>query len=382
MSKHIGILEVNYHSQNAYYLARILKDRYDVTLIVDPDIKEKLQTFPGDYLGDISWIVRDKSETVREFLSRINKQVFDFLFIGTATGTAPDLVKFARLSSGIPSVTYVYKVYNWLAPKPYLSWSIRDMIRENSRSLARQYVISKQNVLLSEYQTGEKLMGSVRGGAEVQMLRPLFRSDWSNETGFAGDEFRLVVPGAITQNRGVEYADLLRIATEFPENIAIELLGRPKDNYGENIVEKAAAASQFKTNNEWIPHTEFATAIETADLLLGPFSRSGMTWKTGSRYEHRSVSVGSGITLDAIKYATPLMLPEYYNYDPELADGVETYNSINEIPKVIENLISVPNNRVTQMQTSIEEVSENYNMSKQRDRFESFVEDMIRGNNT
>ena len=106
-----------------------------------------------------------------------------------------------------------------------------------------------------------------------------------------------------------------------------------------------------------------------------------MTWKTGSRYERRSVSVGSGITLDAIKYATPLMLPEYYNYDPELANAVETYDSIDEIPKVIENLISVPNNRITQVQTSIEEVSENYNLSKQRDRFESFVEDMMRGNN-
>jgi hypothetical protein len=138
------------------------------------------------------------------------------------------------------------------------------------------------------------------------------------------------------------------------------------------VVRKAAGKDQIETHDSWIPHAEFATAVETADALLGPFTRSGMTWKAGSRYERRSVSVGSGITLDAIKYATPLILPKYYKYDPELTSAVATFESPTELPAIIKRLTSDDTNNLQQMQSTIDNIAGKYSLSEHRDRFESF----------
>jgi len=381
MTKEIGIVEINYHSQNTYYLCKILKRKYDITLFIDSEIYERLKTFPeSEFLEDVHMVVRKDSESKQGFLSKVknvSEESLDFLLFGTVTGTAPELFRFARCSIDLPTAMYIYKVYNWMAPKIYFDRSIRNTIRENLRNLARQYVISKQNYLLSEYQTGSKLISEIRGDVNVQMLRPLFRSDWTIGGSVRNEDLRIVIPGSIKQGRGIEYKNLLSISEKIPNGVVIELLGRPMDEYGRRVIEEAAQKAQFEIHDSWIPHADFAATIESADALFGPFSRDNMTWKTGSRTERRSVSVGSGITLDAVKYSTPLILPKYYTHDPELDSGVKTYGSFEDIPRLTEKLISDESDTLTRMKSGMDSVSEKYTLSTQRDRFESFVDGMI-----
>lgn len=146
---------------------------------------------------------------------------------------------------------------------------------------------------------------------------------------------RLVIPGSIDKKRR-DYNSILLLAAQLTEakiDTVITLLGKPAGNYGDDILQRAAAATndtvRFVTYLDEVAQQEFEQQIADAHFLFSPLVQEavfddGITEVYGQ-------TICSGNISDIIRHAKPFIIPAYIMTETTLQDAGFRYDQPGDI---------------------------------------------------
>lgn len=166
---------------------------------------------------------------------------------------------------------------------------------------------------------------------------------------FEGDQYipdnpiRFTVPGHIQSQRR-NYDVVLDVFAglfeQFGDKIELQLLGTSSGEYGKRILsrcdELVDAGYNLMTYTDWIPIDEFESGLRRSHFILSPLRKE---IKKGLVRERYGVSKGSGNVLDAIRTATPLIVPDHFTLADEIVEATITYQNREELRERIESLV-------------------------------------------
>ena len=157
------------------------------------------------------------------------------------------------------------------------------------------------------------------------------------------EQIVFVVPGTINKVRRNYELVLNTFETLFQkynDKIKLILLGRPIQNYSEEIVKKCEELILKNCNlhyyKEAVSVEEFDIQLKNCDFVISPLNLI-------IEKEIYSWTKGTGVFADALKYGKVTFVPEGYNTCEELPHSVILFSDSNSLYNEIEKYILQPN---------------------------------------
>ncbi|QCS42016.1 glycosyltransferase [Natrinema versiforme] len=382
MRPNIGLLNLSSHENYLLDLCKITAEIANVTVFTTEGICKRIIGKTSTLQNDINWVTKKDHETDHSFLSRIQSQEMvnlDSLISFPFYGTIFDYLQYDNFNPNCQFILFAYDLNGWIGREIGLTPKIYNYLKYP----IKQKFLKKIDLLLVEF---EPIMVYARNHfheTTVETFTSVIHKNnikESSELSQAHDQespITITVPGLIDESRR-EYETILR-ALESLSNIGMNdiefvLLGQPVGDYGESIIRRAkkfeGPRMKVVSFHNWIPEKEFSHYIEKSNLLISPLRR---TRKSDGFVEHYGQSKGSGAISDAIRNATPLLLPEWYEVPDRLMPGINTFKSDNDLSRIVSKFIK--DNKIRQnLKEGAKEAASEYTRTKQKKRLHEIIQ--------
>jgi hypothetical protein len=329
----VGLLGVDSGHRHILHGTCDLLDREDVdlTLFTTPDNRDGLED-RGLETNGMDVVLADEDESYRSFLRRVESRAsarLDLLYVNTVgyrlgrylsyIGFDPDCLLYAR----------IYNARTWFDP----SFETRDLQSVgyvNACHVLRRLLLRKLDGVVVEYPPMAEYIERTGGfDGDVRVIPVLYEVGERADQDM--DSVRVVVPGNIqSHRRDYEFLlDAFKDAFErHGDSLSLDLLGRPRDEYGERIVDRCrsleSAGHDVTYHTEWIDDEAFEEGIAAADLICSPFRRQIDGPALNAEVYGRTK--GSSVVGHAIRHAKLLVVPDWFRLAWDTAEYSLTFN--------------------------------------------------------
>jgi hypothetical protein len=187
---------------------------------------------------------------------------------------------------------------------------------------------------------------------------------------------QVTIPGNIVESRrqyNLVFDALNRLTPEMQSQLSLNLLGRPIDSSSKRILAKADElineGLDITYHEDWIPGDEFDDTLADSDILLSPLCRE---IPYGVSIEKYGQSKSSGVLADAIRTATPLILPTWFQIPNELKDCTLTFRDSDDLAGIFETIL-VNKQQLKSLKYDAERATDNYRIGVQAKHFHNVI---------
>ena len=362
--KKIGILEFKHPRHGLAGLCRIANTKNSkVTVFTSRFLLSQVEQELKEDLSEYEWILKEENESDRAFLKRAEKicdDRIDLLFVNTIRGNCLRLSYFLSLRPKCKRILQIYNVNYWFKLRLIYNtenlvsmkgYNLRSIIKWfistvdcNLGQILRRLILSSYDAIIVEYPPMKHyILKNFNYKKKIYTIPNFACENIPPPTKKNDKTIRFIVPGIIFEERR-DYDLLLRVFEElfskYNNLIEVCLLGHPMGerdqkiiSYCEELKEKGYKVRYFK---EWVPPNVFEDIFLKADVVISPLR---LKLEHQGIKEIYSVTKGTGVTSDCIKYAKPLIVPERFKIADELNTSILTYRDAKELKETLELLI-------------------------------------------
>ena len=159
----------------------------------------------------------------------------------------------------------------------------------------------------------------------------------------------------------------------------MHLVGEPVGAYGQSIIRQCedleARGYSVFFPREYIPAAVLEETLNKADVIISPIQ---VKYRSSTVEETYTVTKGTGIFSDTVKYAKPAIVPHHYNLTDEIKRSYLTYRDEEELHSLLENLIK-DRARLENLKREATKTSEQFSLEKLHESFDKMVEELVDG---
>jgi glycosyltransferase involved in cell wall biosynthesis len=344
MAPNIGVMELHMDSQNIYNEASLAKYcNANVTIFTTKFLYERVLPLFKDDKDDYHWILQQKEETLLSFLKRIEKccnNEIDLLLMNTFD-LLPHHQIFYYLFRPKCKVVHVVgrieKFFGEWHPIRYLpiKQCILSVLFNISQFIANR-TFSKFDGIWVENRDAYNYAISAGYKKKIACLPFQYYMGMVQSHEYSG-KLKFITIGTLSDYRR-DYNGLLntfeKLFDSGRKDITLTLLGAPVDRKGFQIIDRCRKLEEKGLDiyfyTEYIHEDIVNKEISSADIIINPNYVS--TYGTGT----------FGAIVKAIQFAKPGIYPVNSLHHEELISSSLIYNKIEELPGIIENLLSDP----------------------------------------
>jgi hypothetical protein len=350
------------------------------------DIENKLD----DLRSYVSINVKRKNQSYFSFIKNINnlsKNNVDFLIINTLTRW-----EFMFLKPKCFTIAYLYSLNFWsydLASNKMLFWPNMNNLYLNILSFfpirwhvnpifgkyIRKKIMEKVDAVFVEYPLFIDYIKNAKNYNKPTYFLPN-KYYYEKSSDNKNKKIIFVIPGMISEKRR-DYETILIAFEKIPKillkGLKLILLGRPIENYGLNIINRAKKLSQIGLETIWydeyIPNSIFNDSLVEADILLAPIN---FNYSSGVIKEKYTYTKGTGTFADMLSFSIPTIVPNYYNIAEEFKDCFITYKSADDLRNLIITF-KTDQKKLKDIKNKTKEVIQRYNLKYFQNEFSSIL---------
>lgn len=436
MTRNLGLFGITWHSQNLLALAKIADaERDDVTVFTTEEVRENWLEPSGLDLSAYELVLQSADETLGNYFRRVEAATegLDFLMVVTPFGSGRITANFVEFDPACPSVCWLYNSRACIeSTRAADERDTRDPLREVTGPLRRALVAE-------DPETAERVLKPYRYymrpyilehydayAVEYPPIREYVDDNWhwekpvygqfppfvyeDDDTGLETDSrseraedspservedsrserVEVTISGRVVENvRDYEpvidaFADLF---DEYGDGLALHVLGQPVGDYGDRVMAQCSGldaegyAVNYYSETDWIPTGEFERVLARSDLLLNPIYLTEETTRDPAPDEVRGTTKGTGVLMDALKHAKPLVLPSGFRVAEMIAGSTLLYDSTADLRETISELVE-DGDRLQKLQAEAARNAEAFTVERQRERFEEIVTDVMESDQT
>lgn len=322
------------------YAELLAEEDMSVSFMTSAMFKNDLENILAQKNPRYTWHFLDPNDPYNEFSKKIYSVLksnhYDLVILNSIDSRLLILFMILMLSKPGRILVNLHDINNFFKIKPSLS------IRTNIRSFGKKLLmlLTDGYIVNAETMKGYMIKNKLTQ-KPIYWLQPVYY-----KPALPGKKSTLantiVIPGSIDQRRR-DYHLVLEVIQEMLDcQVPIKwiLAGRPVENYGLEIIEKAKELNTHGADISFyeavIPESEFQQIIEACSLILSPL----VSWTTihDDILEVYGQSKGSGNVYDAIRHAKPLIVPSTVTVPKEIVSSCIKYQSRNNL---IEQLLKI-----------------------------------------
>jgi len=373
----VGLYELSTHEHILYFFIKIADNAgYDVTVFARDDIADSVQESLDGDPSSVTWVRKAEDESTRSYLSRV-EDACDDLDLFVAQSLYPQSIELphhVRFSPDCKRLVWIYNVNRWLNVRPTLKrgpvWNLHMFLR---RIMLRKYdAINVEYPPMADY-----IETNCEYSGPVYTLTPTL---YEEEPAPPTDTVQFTVPGYVeSQRRDYELVmDVFEQLFEtYGDRVSLHLLGKPMSEYGHRILDRCEALSDAGYDvvyyRDWIPMNEFDETLRASSFLLCPIRPT----TTGREVlETYGTTKGSGNVFDALRHATPIILPEYFQIADMIRGSAVHYTDRQDLVEKIAGLLDDPD-RLETMRHTARQNAEQFTLESQSERFDAVVAELL-----
>ena len=351
----IGLIEIKCRNHELSGLCKISNTKKNkitvfTTSSLFPQVKEELK---GD-IDSYEWVFNKKKESMLSFLKRIEKICSDRIDIIIVNSLRRWQFLFFKPKCKMLSIisdlnwwfkdTTSAKIYFKKIPDKLNLMDSNPMANAISGPIMRKFMISYYDGIIVEYPPFEKYVRDHLNYNKHIYFFPNRSFEGAPPQQKTDNIVRFAVPGMI-QKRRRDYDLIIKIFDKlFPKykkSIELYLLGKPEGKYGQMILShcKELKEKGYKIHyyKEYVSPKMLEENLYKSDVIISPMQ---MSYRSGSVTEIYTVTKGTGIFSDSIKYAKPMVVPQTYNVTDEIKTSFIKYTNECDLMNILENLIT------------------------------------------
>jgi hypothetical protein len=374
----IGIYSTGQHENILYNICKISQYvDYNITVCAPQSTGETVQEHLGNEADSVRWILKADNTPLRKYLAQIEtlcNNEFDLLYFQAMYESNSPLLRYIPFSPDCKFLFRIHNVNRWLNSK----FSLQMNFRNNLHAALRKLFLRKIDALLVEYPPmAEYIQTEFPNAKPVHTFVPTV---YKNTEKFTSDTIRFAVPGYIESGRR-DYELVLNVFEslfkQYGDRIALHLLGSPRGEYGDRILNHAQALENSGYNvayyDDWVPMEEFESTLLESTFLLNPIHRTYTGYGVTEWY---STTKGSGCYIDALRTGTALLLPAYFHISNIIRDSTVTYQGQSDLEQSISTILD-SGGRLDSLRQAAHNNSAQFTLDKQADRFTDIVSGLL-----
>lgn len=325
----IGIFDTSTHYNSLIDTCRIIGNAgFDLTIFTESENFDNVQdSLPT---SEYKWILRGGGEGLRSYISRVNSysENLNLLFCFPFYGPITEFSQFYFLSPSCPLVLSIFNVNTWTLRNIQISSNLSSFFRVPFRRL----LLNRADAVVVEYGPIRDYLSPFVDIPVFAMTPAFFHRDVHDPF---EDSLNITVPGAIQETRrdyGIIFDSLFQLPSPMRNKISIDLLGRPVGESGDTVISEVSEFVKrcwdINYYRDWIAVDEFNDIIARSDVLLSPLKR---TILHDTSLEVYGQSKGSGVFADSIRFALPMILPDYYKIPEGFDNSILTFSNASEL---------------------------------------------------
>ncbi len=359
MNRKIAIIEIDYHAEVLKNTCRIFSNtNFSVIIITKEKIAKRVKT--EDFTTRFTWLIIKSGESISRFMKNnilvINK--CDLIIFNTL---ASHFKLFSSIDYKPITLLRIHNANSYLIPgksfkpqlTPYFIWKdVSHILRKKIGELDwffRKRFLSKMDYLSFPYENIQEYVvneGMIKHH-KIAPLLPFTTYNPSFQKTKETKEIYITVPGRLDQKRR-DYHPLINafnnIKHKLNQTVVLSLLGRPKDYYGIQIINKS---KRIETNNlrikcfkKFVPFEVFDSLLKKTDFLILPLIIDTRYTIYKEKYGYTKIS---GSINDLIHYGKPAIITRKYPLNPHIRYISEQYDNQDELEELILDWV---NNRI------------------------------------
>ena len=346
MRLNIGVMELHCHPEAIYSVASLAKYcNTDVTIFTTKLQHEKALPFFKGNQDDYVWVLQQDGETLLSFLKRIERHCsnrIDLLFVNTFYVLPHRQIYYYFFRPQCKTVHMVGRVEclfgKW---KPIDISSLRSFIFSIAYNISQ--IIRKRTLPMFDgiwVENRDAYNYAISAGYKKKIACLPFQ-------GYTGvvqsheysDKLKFITIGTLN-NFCRDYHGLLdafeKLFDSGRKNFTLTLLGAPFNRKGFQIIDRCRKLIEKGLDiifyTKYVPEEVMNEKIASADIIINPNYIS--MYGTGT----------FGAIMKAMQFAKPGIYPVNSLHHEDLVSSSLFYNKIEELPGIIENLLSNPEN--------------------------------------
>ena len=378
----IGILNLSSHENHVQNVAKIATEIGSVSIFSTREIYDRVKNTSCRNEHLIDWVVMKHLESEREFLARVENKIdagIDILISFPFYGNILDYMNYASFNPDCEYFLYAFDINSILGINPTLTLEMYNYLKYPLKKM----ILYRTDHILVEYPTIAKYVSSENPSISVESFTPVLY-DSSEKSGLSvrrheqrrPNLLTITVPGMIDSTRR-NYNELLEALNKLPEErkeqIRLILLGKPIGDYGSTIIERAKSLQKdgirLEYYTDWIPSDTFARKLNSTDVLVNPLRRHR---PIDGFVEQYGKSKGSGAIGNSISYATPLLLPSWFEVPEQTEPGIDTYHDSAGLQRILTKLIENDDYR-REWSDGAWKMAQDYSKSRQSERLQQII---------
>ena len=370
----LGVIELSTHENFLADFCRIAADRFRLTVFTTEDIHRRISDDLASDTKISEWIIQESDEGRWSFLDRVEfaTRHLDALWAFPFYGNVIDFARYARFEPDCPFVLSLYDTNGWigrsLTPTPKVYNYIKYPLK--------RWILRRVDAIAVEYEPIELYLESALNGIPVETFSPVQYDPMTQESPDETERLVCTIPGMIDTSRrnySVVRDAIGQLSQPQKATLEVVLLGRPIGPDGEAVVsaigDLQTEGLSLRTFEGWIETAAFKRELVRSDILLSPLKR---TRQVDGFTEQYGRTKGSGVLGDGIRYATPLVLPDWYQVPDQLRSATRKYASGGELAEVLAALTE-SDDALQTLRSGAGDAAQYYTKRQQADRLEQIL---------
>jgi hypothetical protein len=336
------------HFETTYALVRTLDTpQNELYIFTTSNMESVLKQMLGEKTNKYHWVIQKKTSLRFAFhlFSCCKRKAISYLFLNT--------VSYHHIYFGIicfflkktKSVLTIHDTNNFFRPKVNASF------RQIMHFFGKKVLIRNASMYATLLESTRQYIHKVYKIKKPIIVLPGAVYEEGKKTAvYSAKTLSLVVCGSIDPYRR-EYEQLFELAQELENRQVISrivLLGTAVRDYGEKIIRKCATTQmqfvQFIVYNNFVDPLEYGAQLQQCNFIFQPLKK--ILQKPREQPEEYGISTCSGAFFDAVRFARPILLPEYINISHELKGHCIPYHSLHELSDYLKNITFTQKNEL------------------------------------
>jgi glycosyltransferase involved in cell wall biosynthesis len=375
----IGLYEVHAHEHILYYFSKIATAAdFEVTVFTTPDIETVVADSLGDATAEIDWVLKSEDESHRHYLDRVSTvchERLDVFIAQSIYGNLVSLLPYLTFSPRCKSILWVYNTKQWLNTP--LSWN--SGLKGNIHTVFRNRIVRNFDAINVEYPPMERYVEtSCSYDNPVYNLVPTLCESTDQP---ASDGVQITVPGGIAEHRR-DYDLVLEVfeavSERYEDKLTFHLLGNPAGEFGASVVDRCSDLVADGHDIVWydqkVPKAKFDSVLRESTFIFSPVHPRIEV--IDGIYEDYGTTKGSGNVYDALRTATPLILPASFEVDDIIEGSTVTYEDARDLAATVLEVLR-DDQRLDDLEQAAVANATQFRLEKQCERFSAMIADIL-----
>ena len=344
MAPNIGVMELHQDAENIYNEASLAKYcNANVTIFTTKFLYERVLPFFKNDKDDYNWILQQKEETLQSFLQRVEEYCnneIDLLLMNSFDLLPHHQISYYLFRPKCKVVLMVGRIEMFFSewhPIKYLpiKQCMLFLLFNIGQFIANRTFLKFDGIWVENKDTYNYAISA--GYKKKIACSSVHHSMAKVQSHEYSGKMKFITIGTLCKYRR-DYNGLLdafeKLFDSGRKDITLTLLGAPVDRKGFQIIDRCRKLKgkglDIYFYTEYVPDEVVNEIISSADIIINPGIVG--TYGTGT----------FGAIVKAIQFAKPGIYPVNSLHHEELISSSLLYNKIEELPSIIENLISDP----------------------------------------